>query len=142
MLIVALILAAGSFAVLTGLILLIVWVVRSKGSQASGVGTGMGTGIRSRSRSSDATWMYASGAAGVSDTIHSSSGTPTEDEGRRHGVEAVAAVGAMQGMAAEPATEVSSLHCGGAFDSGSVSSDSGSSCSSDSGSTTTSSSGD
>jgi hypothetical protein len=138
MLIMALILAAGSFAVLTGLILLIVWVVRSKGPKASGAGTG----VHSRSRSSDDTWMYASGAAGVSDTIQSPSGTPTEDEGRRHVVEAVAAVGAMQGMAAEPATEVSGSHCGGAFDSGSVSSDSGSSCSSDSGSSSTSSSGD
>ena len=138
MLIMALILAAGSLAVLTGLILLIVWGVRSKGSRASGVGTG----IRSRSRSSDDTWMYASGAAGVSDATHSPSGTSTGDEGRRHVVEAVTAVGAVQGMAGEPATEVSSSHCGGAFDSGSVSSDSGSSCSSDSGSSSSGSSGD
>lgn len=130
------ILFAGFFAVVTGLILLIVWAVRSKGSKASRMGTGV------RSRSSDDTWMYSSGAAGVSDTIHSPAGTHTEDEGRRHAVEAVAAAGAVHVLATDAGTEVSSSHCGGAFDSSSSSSDCGSSTSCDSGSSSSSSSGD
>jgi|GEM_PF-5652085 len=138
MLIMALILAAGSFAVLTGLILLIVWAVRSKGAKASR----LGPGVRSRSGSSDDTWMYASGAAGFADSDSTRTGTHADDEGRRHAVEAVAAAGAVQGMATDSGNEVSGSHCGGAFDSGSGSFDSGSSCSSDSGSSSTSSSGD
>lgn len=132
------ILLAGVVAVLVGLIVLIVLSVKWRESRR----TFTGTAARSRSGSSDDAWMYASGAAGVADSGSTGAGTHADDEARRHAGEAVAGAGAVHLMATDSGNEVSSSHCGGAFDSGSGSFDSGSSCSSDSGSSSSSSSGD
>ena len=134
MLVLLWILFAGFFAVVTGLIVLIVWMVRSRRSKSSFAGTGV------RQRSSDDTWIHTPGAAWMADSGSPSSTSQADDDMRRHVADAVVVASSVHHHSAEASTDVSSSHCGGAFDSGS--SDSGSSSSCDSGSSSSSSSGD
>lgn len=128
------ILFAGFFAVVTGLILLIVWAVRSRRP----IRTFSGTGVRKGA--SDDMWMHTSGAAWMGDSGSPSSTRHDDDDTRRHVADAVVVASSVHHHSAEASTDVSGSHCGGAFDSGL--SDSGSSSSCDSGSSSSSSSGD
>jgi hypothetical protein len=134
MLVLLVILFAGFFAVATGLILLIVWIVRSRRPIRTFAGTG------GRQGASDDTWIHTPGAAWMGDSGSPSSTGHDDDDARRHVADTVVVASSDHHHSAEASTDVSSSHCGGAFDSGS--SDSGSSSSCDSGSSSSSSSGD
>jgi hypothetical protein len=134
MLVLLVILFAGVFSIATGLILLIVWAVRSRRP----IRTFSGTGVRQGA--SDDTWMHTSGAAWMGDSGSPSSTRHDDDDTRQHVAGAVVVASSAHHHSAEASTDVSGSHCGGTFDSGS--SDSGSSSSCDSGSSSSSSSGD
>jgi hypothetical protein len=134
MLVLLVMLFAGFFAVATGLILLIVWTVRSRRPIRTFAGTGV------RQGASDDTWIHTPGAAWMGDSGSPSSTGHDDDDTRRHVADAVVVASSAHHHSAEASTDVSSSHCGGSFDSGS--SDSGSSSSCDSGSSSSSSSGD
>ncbi len=128
------ILLAGLVAVLTGLVVLIVWIVRSRRPIRTFAGAGV------RQGANDDIWMHTPGAAWMGDAGTTSSTRHDDDDTRRHVADAVVVASSVHHHSAESSTDVSGSHCGGAFDSGS--SDSGSSSSCDSGSSSSSSSGD